>query len=442
MFRPEASRRLQGYIAAHKAFGLEPDPDLILADGDGVCRNFRTLFLDFLQRKLNFTALVALNDHAAIEAAGILKKQKIRIPDDVAVVGYDNISRCSWFQPPLASVNPNSFELGYKAFQSVANHLCSGEPMPGAVLWRSRFVPRLSCGVESSRIQSIDPESKVGRDELLPKCSDHLMNNIFGLSREQAEGLCAPLVAEFLRGGNILTPLRTLCGIFQRHGYNLNDLHNLLTLFQLYLEGLELTGHDMRERRMHLSQARVLISQEVTVPAMRMHFESSRFQSLLDRFDDAGGKRPEAGFPLQAFAQLLKDVGVNFACVFLRSEYLNSGCEVDGVLGVWTKDSEHDTLIWSGFENLPFVEWNLASVLKQINVSEPAVLLPLEHVNQQIGFAVLPRRNAYAHQYGRLARRLSVLVFSDYLRREYIEASMIAHRANQAKKRFSRQYES
>jgi LacI family transcriptional regulator, xylobiose transport system transcriptional regulator len=52
------------------------------------------------------TAIVAPNDMAAIGAITKLKEMKLKVPEDVAVVGFDNITIARWYDPPLTTVEP------------------------------------------------------------------------------------------------------------------------------------------------------------------------------------------------------------------------------------------------------------------------------------------------------------------------------------------------
>lgn len=73
----------------------------------------------------NATAWIANNDRLAIGALSYLREQKIRVPDQRAVVGFDNLDISPWFDPPLTTVDqvvPKIFrEAVAKLIQSVRN---------------------------------------------------------------------------------------------------------------------------------------------------------------------------------------------------------------------------------------------------------------------------------------------------------------------------------
>jgi LacI family repressor for deo operon, udp, cdd, tsx, nupC, and nupG len=69
------------------------------------------------------TAIVAPNDMAAIGAITKLKELNRRVPEDVAVVGYDNIAIAEWYDPPLTTVDQPHYQMGQRAMQATLNRL-------------------------------------------------------------------------------------------------------------------------------------------------------------------------------------------------------------------------------------------------------------------------------------------------------------------------------
>ena len=61
------------------------------------------------------TAIVAPNDMAAIGAITMLKELNRRVPEDIAVVGYDNIKIAEWYDPALTTVDQPHYQMGQRA---------------------------------------------------------------------------------------------------------------------------------------------------------------------------------------------------------------------------------------------------------------------------------------------------------------------------------------
>lgn len=109
-----------GELAAH---GLLADPELIVdgippyvADMDAGYHAMKQL----LERGRDFTAVFAVNDLVAIGAMKALREQKLRVPEDVSVVGCDNIQFSSYMNPELATIRVPKAEMGRLA----ADMLC------------------------------------------------------------------------------------------------------------------------------------------------------------------------------------------------------------------------------------------------------------------------------------------------------------------------------
>ncbi|MFF9685862.1 LacI family DNA-binding transcriptional regulator [Streptomyces sp. NPDC014623] len=106
-----AQRRLDGYRKAVAAAGLDPDERLIApADfsEEGGARAMREL----LERRPDVDAVFAASDVMAAGARQILRESGRRIPDDVALIGFDDSAVARHMDPPLTSVRQPIEEMG------------------------------------------------------------------------------------------------------------------------------------------------------------------------------------------------------------------------------------------------------------------------------------------------------------------------------------------
>lgn len=99
----EAQQRYQGYLAAHAAQGLQPDPALYLASPFTEPEAQKAM-ADFLRKGVSFDAVFAASDLIAINAMGVMGAAGLRIPQDVSVVGYDDVGMAAHSFPPLTTV--------------------------------------------------------------------------------------------------------------------------------------------------------------------------------------------------------------------------------------------------------------------------------------------------------------------------------------------------
>jgi LacI family transcriptional regulator len=109
-----ASERLAGYKRALLEYGLEYDQRLVRGNTVEM-EEANKLTKKIISEGFNFTAIFAYADVLALGAMHALSEAKLRIPDDIAVVGYDDIEFARISHPPLTTVRIPRYRLGKKA---------------------------------------------------------------------------------------------------------------------------------------------------------------------------------------------------------------------------------------------------------------------------------------------------------------------------------------
>jgi LacI family transcriptional regulator len=122
---PDAVERQQGYRAAIEAAGLKFDPNLVL-EGDFTEHSGLAAVERLLASRLRFSALFAANDQMAFGAALGLFRRGRRVPDDISLVGFDDVAGSVYMIPPLTTVHNPIQEIGQLAAQAMLR-LLSGE---------------------------------------------------------------------------------------------------------------------------------------------------------------------------------------------------------------------------------------------------------------------------------------------------------------------------
>lgn len=140
---PDAQERLRGYRAALQAAGLPFDDDLVVP-GQYTEDSGRMAVERLVDSRESFTAIFAANDQMAFGAALALHRRNLRVPDDVSLVGFDDVVGALYTLPPLSTVHHPVYELGQFAAGAMLQML-AGET-PTAKLPPPRFISR-----ESSR---------------------------------------------------------------------------------------------------------------------------------------------------------------------------------------------------------------------------------------------------------------------------------------------------
>ena len=103
--------RWRGYCRALLAAGIEPDERLCV-DGEPSEQAGRDAIDELQRRKVDFDAVFAASDVAAIGAMHALQKLGRSIPEEVAIVGFDDIPAASLSSPPLSTVRQDSRKAG------------------------------------------------------------------------------------------------------------------------------------------------------------------------------------------------------------------------------------------------------------------------------------------------------------------------------------------
>jgi LacI family transcriptional regulator, repressor for deo operon, udp, cdd, tsx, nupC, and nupG len=107
-------RREEGFRSVLEEAGL-PLEDQYLAYGDYSFKSGHRSALALLALKEQPTAIFAISDVMAIGALRALREKGLKVPDDVAVVGFDNISFSSMCDPMLTTVSQPKYDLGCTA---------------------------------------------------------------------------------------------------------------------------------------------------------------------------------------------------------------------------------------------------------------------------------------------------------------------------------------
>ncbi len=121
------SERIIGYQRALIDHGLPFHPRLMWI-GNWEIESGRELTRNLLLATNRPDAIFAQNDTMACGALQAVQEMGLRVPEDVAVVGFDNTVFCNWMQPTLTSVSPPFFQMGEAAFEQAHALLCGGVP--------------------------------------------------------------------------------------------------------------------------------------------------------------------------------------------------------------------------------------------------------------------------------------------------------------------------
>lgn len=135
--------RYQGYIKGLEELGLPLLPELV-AEGDFTEDSGYAAMLHLLPAKPD--AVFAASDMMAIGALRALNEAHLRVPEDVAVVGYDDIHLASRTEPALTTIRQSVQELGARAVKTLIDIIHKPGAPAQHVLVDTELVIRASCG--------------------------------------------------------------------------------------------------------------------------------------------------------------------------------------------------------------------------------------------------------------------------------------------------------
>lgn len=118
------SQRHRGYLDAHAELGLEPDPRLQVAGSDWDRRETgQEAVIGLFRTGVAFDGIMCVNDAVASGAMRAISRAGLRIPEDVAITGFDNTDEGAFMTPPLTSVDPGAPEMAGLAVSMLRSRL-------------------------------------------------------------------------------------------------------------------------------------------------------------------------------------------------------------------------------------------------------------------------------------------------------------------------------
>jgi DNA-binding LacI/PurR family transcriptional regulator len=114
--------RLMGARAALESAGIGYDPELVI-EGKYTCDSGYAAAKDLLAIGKAFTALLCQNDRMAMGAMRALRQAGLRVPDDISVIGYDDIAEAEYYNPALTTIAQPTVELGQAAIRLLVQRI-------------------------------------------------------------------------------------------------------------------------------------------------------------------------------------------------------------------------------------------------------------------------------------------------------------------------------
>jgi LacI family transcriptional regulator len=128
LYISSAKERLKGYRKALLEKNIEFDEELIKTAPSAKMMEAYNITKEALSNNLGFTAVFAFSDFLAIGSMRAIYDKELKIPQDIALVGYDDIELASVLEIPLTTVQHSEYELGKKATKFLLNKIMGKKP--------------------------------------------------------------------------------------------------------------------------------------------------------------------------------------------------------------------------------------------------------------------------------------------------------------------------
>jgi DNA-binding LacI/PurR family transcriptional regulator len=138
--------RYKGYQLALSENNISLDPSLV-KESDFTYHGGYLAMREFFKDSVQIRAIFAFNDLMALGAMEAIKEKGLRIPEDIAVVGYDDIPEASYSSPALTTVQLPKKQLGETAVEILMDKMRNKEDMPVKRVFQTKLIIRNSCGI-------------------------------------------------------------------------------------------------------------------------------------------------------------------------------------------------------------------------------------------------------------------------------------------------------
>lgn len=138
---PRSQDRLDGFEAGLRASGLSLERDLVVA-GDLTAHGGYEAMRRLLDAARAPTAVFAFNDLMAMGAYRAILERGLSIPQDISVVGYDDLEIATYMVPALTTIHQPGFALGLEAAEILIGNLEQGSDLPEIIRKTPELVVR------------------------------------------------------------------------------------------------------------------------------------------------------------------------------------------------------------------------------------------------------------------------------------------------------------
>lgn len=136
--------RLKGFYQAMSSNNLNVDPVLV-QEGDFTFESGFNLMMKFFAIGQLPSAIFAANDEMAMGVIKAIKSKGLKVPEDISVLGFDNLKFSSIFEPGLTTIAQPAFEIGEKVAELLLRLINKEEFKHEHMFFADQLIVRQSC---------------------------------------------------------------------------------------------------------------------------------------------------------------------------------------------------------------------------------------------------------------------------------------------------------
>jgi signal transduction histidine kinase/DNA-binding LacI/PurR family transcriptional regulator/AraC-like DNA-binding protein len=437
----DSGARLRAYQAALATFDLPSVPQLI-AYGRHVFAGGYAAMRQIIQSGAHFTAVLASNDESALGAMQALKDAGRQIPEDVAVIGFDDRPESAAHEPALSSIHFPLFLMGYRAVELLLKQIGNAEGEVEQVTIPTYLVPRESCGCgrlevripDAARLAPSSHQQTIEEGVLAARMAETVLAETHQLGFAQLWDLCAGLVAAFVRSTRQPEQpafQQALDALLRQSGLEHDEVYLWQTAISVLADSLPGLFADWGEQPIRaranalLDYARIATSNAIVRQHRRFVVEQRWTVDRIGRLTAHLLMALDEAQVYQVLAQHLPEMGVSTAWVV---EFDASGADPRA----W--NTLHPIVPpGQGRVRFPTPSFPPAEL---IGGDQPwsVALAPLVGPRGQLGYVAFD--TAQLDLYGAIVQQLAAALNTAQLYREATEGRRLAEEANQMKSRF------
>ncbi len=425
---PESNERLAGYRQVLVSHGIEPRDELV-EYGEFTLPSGRSAMRRLLERNVEFDAVVAANDYMALATIEVLRSVGLRVPDDVAVFGFDDVNAAACATPSLSSLRQPLWQLGARAVQVLVEQW-AGRPVPERTSTPLSLVVRESCGCQ----HCVPPteavrQRELGLIDLLHRQEQQLEARLKPLVQVPNEALgewpqriFQALVEEVESPGHFLPAFEKLLSDAQAVGVNLSEFQRVVTEARRTVQTLQ--QPDERGVPEHIwHQARVHCNDRGVQMLGRQRIEEQQTISLLGRSSERLATSLSTPRLRDVLAEELPALGIQTGAVSLASNPSKPEDLVSLLLLCDGKPLEAPTETLAAAELAPDLTFQVTAR----NPSPHRIVLPLTFEADFLGVAVLDTQ-CITSLYSAIRQQMGAALKGAHLHRQVIEQIAVRER--------------